>query len=377
MQEKETANTEAKLSEKEVLALNYSCTRFLSGHYRQPAKPQQALADLAALTGPDLLPDMYGQGEILESFEREVAELLGKEAAVFMPSGTMCQAIALRIWADRRGTRNVAFHPTCHLELHEAKAYQMLHNLHGVLVGAPDQLMTLADLKRVHEPLAALLVELPQREIGGQLPEWEALVEQVNWAREHEIALHLDGARLWECQPYYQRSYAEIAALFDTVYVSFYKILGGIAGAMLAGPADVIAEARVWQHRQGGRLIRLYPFVLSARQGMAERLGKIGAYYRKAQEIAEILRQFPQITLVPDPPQTNMFHLYLRGDRERLEAAALRIAREKSTWLFYPLRPSILPNHYKIELTIGDAALDLSNEEISGIFEQLFEWAEG
>ena len=62
------------------------------------------------------------------------------------------------------------------------------------------------------------------------------------------MALHLDGARLWESRPFYENArYAEIAALFDTVYFSFYKGLGGLAGGALAGPADVIAEARVWQ----------------------------------------------------------------------------------------------------------------------------------
>jgi len=91
-------------------------------------------------------------------------------------------------------------------------------------------------------------------------------------ARERNITLQLDGARLWECQPFYQRSYAEIAALFDTVYVSFYKILGGITGAMLLGPEDVIAEARIWQRRHGGNLVRMFPFVLSAKQGLETRL---------------------------------------------------------------------------------------------------------
>ena len=71
--------------------------------------------------------------------------------------------------------------------------------------------------------------------------------------------MHMDGARLWESAPFYGRSYAEIAALFDTVYVSFYKGVGAIAGAALAGPADFIAEARVWQRRHGGDLVNSTP----------------------------------------------------------------------------------------------------------------------
>jgi len=145
------------------------------------------------------MPDLYGQGDLINDFERQVAELLGKPAGVFMPSGTMAQQIALRIHADRSHVPHVAFHPLCHLEIHEQKGYQLLHGLHGVLVGSPHRLLTLDDLKQVKEPLAALLLELPQREIGGQLPTWDELTAIVNWARERDIALHLDGARLWEC----------------------------------------------------------------------------------------------------------------------------------------------------------------------------------
>ncbi len=187
--------------------------------------------------------------------KRKWQGLLGKETAVFMPSGTMAQQIALRIHANRSGNKTVAFHPTCHLERHEQYAYRELHQLSGVLVGSPDDLMTLDDLKAVKLPVGTLLIELPQREIGGMLPTWEELTELVAYARGQGMAVHLDGARLWESQPFYGRSYAEICALFDSVYVSFYKTLNGITGAMLLGEASLIDEAKVWQRRHGGNLI--------------------------------------------------------------------------------------------------------------------------
>src|SRR5579872_4994089 len=104
-----------------------ACTRFLTHHYRQT--PQQVLSELITMPEAELDMDHYGQGEYINWFEKNIAEYLGKEAAVFMPSGTMCQQIALRIWAERRGHANIAFHPTCHLEIHEQKAYQHLHGL--------------------------------------------------------------------------------------------------------------------------------------------------------------------------------------------------------------------------------------------------------
>ncbi len=357
------------LNTPEAKEIRKSCQRFLTQDY--PKNPRQIMSELLETISPDLEADRYGQGELINGFEQEIATLLGKEAAVFMPSGTMCQQIALRIWSQRRGTANVAFHPKCHLEIHEEKGYQRLHGLNGILAGSAERLLTLADLKAITEPLGALLLELPQREIGGQLPSWETLNEIIAWARERNIPVHLDGARLWECQPFYQRAYSEIAQLFDTVYVSFYKILGGISGSILAGPADVIAESRIWQRRHGGNLFHLYPYVLSAQKGLRERLSHMASYHTKAKEIASLLAPFPEITIVPDPPHTNMMHLYLRGEQARLEAAVLEIARETGLWLFSWLAPTILPHTVWFELTVGEATLDVSNQEIATAFQRL------
>jgi threonine aldolase len=134
----------------------------------------------------------------------------------------MAQQIALRIWADRRHTPVLAFHPTCHLEIHEHKGYAFLHGLQARLVGEATRVLTLEDLCATPGPIAALLLKIPQREIGGQLPDWSHLVAQAEWAHERGIALHMDGARLWESAPFYARTYAEICDLFDSVYVSFY-----------------------------------------------------------------------------------------------------------------------------------------------------------
>ena len=353
----------------EQQAIFARCERFLNGH--GPLRPKEALAELAGHVSAEEEPDMYGAGALIEQFEQEIATLLGKEAAVFMPSGTMTQQIALRLWCERRNCHTVAYHPTCHLELHEQQGYQLLHGIHARLAGSPHSLLTLDDLRATAGPIAALLLELPQREIGGQLPSWEDLEAQVAWARERGAALHLDGARLWEAGPYYQRPYAEIAALFDSVYVSFYKGIGALAGAALAGPGEFIAEARVWQRRHGGNLIRLFPYVLSARLQLRRRLDRFPLYHRRALAIAQELSAIPGITVKPDPPQTRMMHIYLRGDQERLRAARLEIARAERVLLFSSLRQTEAPGHYMFELAIGDAAEALTDAEIGAYFAQV------
>src|SRR5215208_4776916 len=237
----------------------------------------------AAVGGEDA--DMYGKGGAAERLEARVASLLGKEAAVWMPSGTMAQQIALRLHADRRGTRTVAFHPHCHLDVHEERGYEHLHGLHARLLGDRNRLVEPGDLDDVHEPLAAVLLELPQRDLGGRLPAWDDLVAVSERARELGAALHLDGARLWQCGPFYGRALAEIAALFDTVYVSFYKDLAAPAGCALAGPADAIAEACIWEVRHGGRMFSVHPLLVAAERGLDEVLPRMEEYVAHARAL--------------------------------------------------------------------------------------------
>jgi threonine aldolase len=363
------------VTERDRDAIRRRCTRAISHTSIARRAPRAILEELLARTPADLDADMGGTGEVVASFEREVAALLGKEAAVFMPSGTMAQPIALRIWAERRRCGTVAFHPRCHLEIHEERAYQRLHGLHGRLVGAPGALLTVADLEAVAEPVAALLLELPQREIGGLLPAWEELGQIAAWARARGAALHLDGARLWECQPFYGRPLAAIAGLFDSVYVSLYKTLGGIAGCILAGPLDFIREARVWQRRQGGNLVSLWPYVIAARAGLEERLPRIPRYVAKARAIAPLLAAVPGIEVVPCPPPTNMFHLHLHRDRRRLEDAALDLAEETGVWMITRVIGTDSPSRQRVEIACGDATLEIADEEIAALFRRLVERA--
>jgi threonine aldolase len=343
--------------------------RFLNAWHGRPMR--ERLREIADATGEGERTDGYGTGERIQRLEGRIAELLGAEAAVFMPSGTMAQQIALRIWSDRRGTRTVAFHPTCHLEIHEQKGYQLLHGLHGRLVGDPNSLITLGDLEGIHEPVAALLLELPQREIGGLLPAWDDLVAQTGWARERGIALHLDGARLWEAGPFYGRDHAEIAGLFDSVYVSFYKDLDALAGAALAGDSELVAEARVWQRRHGGNLVTMHPFVVSAELSLDQRLERIPQYVEHARALAAALGSVEGIEVVPDPPQTPMFHILLWGDRDRLSDAALAVAEERKVFLFGNPDPTTSPSVQRHEVMVGDVTLQLDPDEAAALYTEV------
>src|SRR5262249_3044712 len=162
------------------------------------------------------------------------------------------------------------------------------------------------------EPVGAVLLELPQRDLGGRLPAWDELVATGDAARAGGAAVHPDGPRLWQCPPYHQRSLAAIAAPVDTVYGSFYKELRPPPGRMPAGPADVIGEARVWLVRHGGRMFTVFPLLLAAEAGLDEVLPRMPAYVAHTRALGEALAGVDNVSVVPGVPQVAMFHLHVR-----------------------------------------------------------------
>jgi threonine aldolase len=290
---------------------------------------------------------------------------------VFVPSGTMAQQSVLRVHADRRQRKTVIFHPMCHVDRHEGGAYQRLHGLTGRLAGDLDRLMTLDDLTAISEPAAALLIELPQRDLGGQQPGWEDLQAQVEWARSHGAAAHCDGARLWESAAGYGRPPAEIAALFDTVYVSFYKGIGALPGCCVAGPADIVAEVREWRQRMGGTLFGLWPNAASALSCLRRRLPSMPGYLSHARAIAAALDDVTGVRVVPDPPQVPMMHLLLNTSRDSFAAAARHLAAEQRIWVWPQAMTTIDPGVQRVELSVGDATCALEPDQVRDIIAAL------
>ncbi len=342
--------------------LRRSCNRFLS--HDPPTDPRQALADLAAFVPEEAEADFYGSGKLIEDFEKRIAEILGKPDAVFGPSGKMLQNAALRVWADRQHCPTIALHPQSHIAADEADAYQRVFGLEAAALGEADRLATPADLEAIVEPLGAIALEIPLRPLGCRLHPWSDIEEFAAIAKARGVALHADAARIWESQPFYGRSPAEIAAPFDSLYVSFYKGLGGMAGAALAGPKDLVDEVRLWQQRCGGRLMQLFPYVVSAMKGLEERLPRMTAYHEKTKSIARALSALPGVRVSPEPPHANAIMVTIETGGADLMEAALDVAEDTGLWL------TTMPPAYRIEglatfeITVREGAMALSDAEI-------------
>lgn len=349
----------------ERLADTYRQTNVqLSGHGKREAGVLKRAFEHVREDEPS---DQYGQGKTIRQFEEKMAQVLGKESAVFFPSGTMAQQIALRIWCDETGKKKVAYHPLCHLEIHEQDGLKELHHIEPILVGDENRLMTLEEIQALPD-IACLLLELPQREIGGELPTFEELVAIHEHCREKAIHLHLDGARLFESLPYYEKEASEICALFDSVYVSFYKGIGGIAGAILAGPKAFCDTSKVWKRRYGGDLISLYPYILSADYYYELRKDKMAEYRNEAVRLAARFNELDGVWTNPRIPVTNMFHLHFQGEKEELGEKIARIQEETGVGITGYLVEK--DGHCSTEVSIGDTFERITREQLDGLFRQ-------
>ncbi|MGA6174556.1 threonine aldolase family protein [Streptomyces sp. NPDC012600] len=344
-------------------------------------------ADASSVHDPDDAVDMYGGG-VVAGLERRVAGLLGTEAAAFFPTGTMAQQVALRCWAERTGDTTVALHPLSHPELHEGGALGTVSGLRTVHPTSAPRLPDAEEVREFPEPFGTLMLELPLRDAGFVLPTWDELEEVVAAARERDAAVHLDGARLWECTEHFGRGVEEIAALADSVYVSFYKSLDGLSGAALAGPSALVEEARVWRHRYGGQVFQQYPAALSALLGLERELPRLPSYVAHAKVVAAALAEgfaeagVPWFRVRPEPPHTHQFQVWLPYGAEVLDEASVRQAEETGVTLFRRWSEGtagaagLPPGISFTEVTVAGAGLEWSAEDVReavGVFVGLLE----
>jgi threonine aldolase len=348
------------LSDTDLLA---RCTAVLPGHrVRKPAEMYAAMAAWCEANG--VSHDVYGEGALIQEFERKVASLLGFEAAVFCISGTMTQVTALRLAANDRGNAPVALHPTSHIFVHERSNYQLLGHFDALQVGERTRPWTAADIVAVPDRLSAVGLEIPMREIGGQLSDWDELQAIKAHCRAHGIHLHMDGARLWEAAAGYGRHVSEIAAGFDSVYVSLYKGIGGLGGAMLAGSAGFVARAAEWFRRQGGNVVHRSPYVVAAAMQFDARLAAMPDYFRRTEFLYEALAAHPVLKVNPARPQANMLHVHLPVSRERALGIRRELAEQHGIWIFHRVNHGVLPDTCYFELYVGDNLLALPEDRV-------------
>ena len=334
---------------KRFRAASDACDRTVMWRRDSPAEHFARLAKEADEL--DLAWDSYGERGAVALLEGQVAELLGKAAAAMVPSGVMGQQAVLRVWCDRQASLRVALPDLSHLLHHEADGPRLVHGLRLEHLTTGRQTATADDLAAIPGRLGAVLVELPLRDAGCLLPSWDDLTELSRAAGARGVPLHADGARLWEAQAHYDRPLAEIAALFDSVYVSLYKGLGAMAGAVVVGDTDVIDEVKRWRTRMGGTLMRLTPYALDGLIGLRDELPHFGRSLTWARKLAVELAE-RGMRPHPAEPHISTFEVYVEGSADELNERLLALVERERVMLCFPFRKTDAPGIAVTELAV-------------------------
>ena len=331
----------------------------------RPTSPQEELRSvISELDQSDGATwDRYGEGGPVGALEGQVAQLLGKPAAVMFPSGTMAQQSTLRVWSDRGASRRIAIPALSHLLHHEQDGPRLLNGFEWALLTTGSVVPRVDHLDAIPGPLGAAILELPLRDGGYLLPSWEELEAFSGACRDRGVPLHLDGARIWESAPHLEHSPAEIAALASTVYVSFYKGLRGLGGAVVAGPEDVIAEARLWRSRHGGTLWTMLPYAVSALRGLRDELPRMTEYHERAVAMAELLAA-KGIRTFPAHPHCNAFRMFVEAPGDVVtERVVSTMERERLAVAPQWQDSEGVPGWSWAEFTVGPATMEWTLDE--------------
>jgi threonine aldolase len=264
--------------------------------------------------------DNYLLGGEVERFEQHWAALLGKEAAVFMPSGTLANQLALRALAGHR--RRVIVPEMSHVYNDTGDACQTLSSLTLIPLAPGAASFTRADVEavlartasgRVAADVGAILIESPIRRLFGQMFDWDEAKRITAFARERGIGTHLDGARLFIASAYTGISPVEYAAPFDTVYVSLWKYFNSGIGAILAGPKRVLDGMFHVRRMFGGNLAVGWPATLVARHYMDGFLDRLKSAVRVSEDFYTAIARHPKVSVSRIPNGTNVTRLTLKG----------------------------------------------------------------
>lgn len=340
--------------------------RYLGMHTKSQA---EWLAVINNSKYKDFEADCYNQGPLIEALETRVAGLIGKEAGMFFNKGTTCQLALMKTVCEAKGNSRVVLHPQCHIVYDEQDAYQALMGLEGVICGEVGQIMTTEDLSSVNTPVSLVVVELPLRRAGFKLTPWNELLKLRQWCDEHDVHLHMDGARLWESAPYYDKNFNEIVDIFDSVYVSFYKGIGGMSGAMLLGSESLLSSCALWRDRLGSNMWTTFPAVVTAMDGLDSRLPKIPTWVERAKQLEKLLKQFK--TLDVDSPDCHAFQIRLKADLKEINQALIWCQERYQMVVCKPFENTPCGQFVFSEVQVGAKHDDISDTELELFFAAL------
>lgn len=279
-----------------------------------------------------IIKDRYGAGGAIEALEKKFCEITGKEKAIFMPSGTMANQLAISVLSGDK--TKIFVQDTSHIYRDEADAAQSIFQKRLMPLAKDDTYFTaeqltkaIANLKNeevFESGIGAVAIENPVRRADGRVVPIDEIKKISTYCRNNNIKLHLDGARIFMASAWTGVSIKEYSSHFDTTYISLYKYLGASAGAMLCGPKEVIDKMSHLIKVHGGSMYGNWAnaaMALHQLEGFEDRLKNA---INASNTIFSALNKLPNFEIKPLKDGTNIYSMQLKNGvngekmRERL-----------------------------------------------------------
>jgi threonine aldolase len=277
-------------------------------------RPTPAMRE--AMLRAEVGDDVFGDDPTVNALQERIAAMLGKEAALFVPSGTQSNLVALMSHCARGDEYLVG--QMAHCYRWEGGGAAALGSVQPQpLAHQPDGTLALADIEAAIKPVddhfARTRLLCLENTLGGRVLDLGYLAQATELARRHGLATHLDGARLFNAAVKLGVPAADIARPFDTVSVCFSKGLGAPVGSALVGPAALIRDARRWRKMTGGAMRQAGMLAAAAVHALDHHVERLAQDHTLAQRLADGLAGVPGLTV--EAPHTNIVFADVLGDR--------------------------------------------------------------
>jgi threonine aldolase len=265
--------------------------------------------------------DSYSNGGVVQALEEQFAQVLGKERAVFMPTGTLANHLAVRSLAGPGGGRAIV-QAEAHLYNDSGDCVQTLSAIPLIPLAPGGSTFTLEQVKetvertrggRVSRPVSVISIETPVRRRSGETFDPAELTRIAAYAHGEGIRLHLDGARMFLQSAYTGMDVAELARPFDTVYVSLYKYFNAASGAILAGPAALLDGMFHARRMFGSGLPGAWPFAAVALNFLPGFIDRFGNAVRISESFIAAVNEHDAFRVERMDGGTNLFRLTVHG----------------------------------------------------------------
>jgi threonine aldolase len=312
----------------------------------------------AAIRDAEVGDDVFNEDPTVRRLEERVAALLGKEAALFVPSGTMSNQIAIK--AHTQPGDEMLCDVNCHVYNYEAGGPAVLAGVTCRTIEGDHGVIDLSQLEDKVRPINDHLVrtrlvalENTHNRGGGRVYPVEKIQAISEWARKQGLIMHLDGARLWNAVVATGIPAGEWARHFDTVSVCFSKGLGAPIGSALSGPRDFIARARRVRKLFGGGMRQAGMAAAGALFALEHHVERLAEDHRNAQVIAQAVADTPGLRLDPAEPETNL--IFFRVEREAGTAQTVAAALKARGVLVMPTAPQTIRACTHLDISAAQA----------------------